>query len=81
MSPLVPIVMFGWIPFVIYMFSIYEAPKACLISFLAAWLFLPNAKYPLAGLPDYNKISATCYGIVLSAWLFDRKNLCAWRPS
>jgi hypothetical protein len=79
-SLLVPLVMFGWIPFVIYMFSIYEAPKACLISILVAWLFLPNAKYPLAGLPDYNKVSATCYGIVISAWMFDRKTLSAWRP-
>lgn len=54
--------------------------KASLQCFIIAWLFLPNAEYAISGLPEYNKISATCYGIVISACIFDRNNLLKWRP-
>lgn len=64
--------MYGWVPFVIYIFKFKEPRRACLISFLAAWLFLPNAEYQISGLPEYNKITATCYGIMISIFIFDK---------
>lgn len=80
MSIQVHFVMFMWVPFVVYMFSMKDPREASLICFISAWLFLPNAEYQLSGLPEYNKVSATCYGIVLSACLFDRNNILKWRP-
>lgn len=68
---MVPLVMFGWIPVVIYLFSRYPARRAIVISFVGAWLFLPQAVLPLPGLPDYDKIAATCYGILLATFIFD----------
>jgi len=68
---LVPLVMFGWIPIVIYLFSQYPARRAVVASFVVAWLFLPQAVLPLPGLPDYDKIAATCYGILLATLIFD----------
>ncbi len=71
MSFLVPLVMFGWIPLVIYIFVQFPAQRAVIISFILAGLFLPQAEYPIPGLPDYTKISATCYGILLATVIYD----------
>ncbi|PSB03068.1 O-antigen ligase family protein [Merismopedia glauca] len=71
MSVLTYLAMFGWIPAIIYLFQRYQPQKAVIIAFIAAWLFLPKASFPVIGLPDYTKISATCYGIVLATLAFD----------
>jgi hypothetical protein len=63
--------MFGWIPVVLYIFSKYPPQRAIVISFITAWLFLPVATFPLPGLPDYTKMSATCYGILIATFVFD----------
>jgi hypothetical protein len=68
---IVPLVMFLWFPAVLYLFSRYPARKAVIISFLVAWLFLPQAELVLPGIPDYNKMSATCYSILLATLVFD----------
>lgn len=81
MSPLVPIVMYGWIPVVIYLFSRFPAQRAVIISFIIAWSFLPQAEYTFSGIPDYTKMSATCYGILLATVIFDLKRLSSFRPS
>ena len=79
MSPLVPLVMFGWIPVVLYLFTRFTPQRAVIISFVAAWLFLPQASYPLPGLPDYTKMSATCYGILLATAIFDSGRFSRFR--
>lgn len=70
-GPLVPLVMLAWVPIVLYMFSRLPARKAVVLSFMVAWLFLPQAAVQIAGLPDYTKASATCYGILLATFIFD----------
>lgn len=79
MSLLVPIMMFGWIPVVIGLFSRLPARRAAIASFLFAWLFLPMAEYPIPGLPDYTKMSATCWGIFIAAAMFDTERLLSFR--
>lgn len=81
MTPLVPLVMFGWIPFVFYLFMRFPSQRAVVIAFVIAWLFLPQAGYPLPGLPDYTKMSATCYGIMLATALFDGDRFTKFTPS
>lgn len=78
---MVPLVMLGWIPFVIYLFSRYPARRAIVISFVGAWLFLPQAVLPLPGVPDYDKIAATCYGILLATCIFDVGRFSTFRLS
>jgi hypothetical protein len=68
---IVPLVMFAWIPIVLYLFSRLPARQAIVLSFLFAWLFLPQAELPIPGLPNYSKVSATCYGILLATFIFD----------
>lgn len=79
MNPLVYIVMFGWIPFVIYLFRWVPAQRAVIISFIIAWLFLPVVKFHFSGLPDYTKMSATCYGILLATIIFDIKRFSSFQ--
>lgn len=79
MSPLVHIVMFAWIPVVIGLFSRLKPRHAVIASILIAWLFLPNAEYSIPGFPNYNKMSATCLGILMAAAMFDLENLSRFR--
>lgn len=79
MSPLVYIVMFAWIPAVLYLVWWLPARQGIIVSFITAWLFLPEAKFPLPGFPDYTKASATCYGILLATIIFDAKRFSSFR--
>lgn len=76
-----PLVMFLWIPVVIYLFSRFPARKAVVISFIVAWLFLPQAILELPGLPNYTKISATCFGILLATIIYDVGRFSTFRFS
>lgn len=71
MTFLIPIFMYGWLPFVLYLFIRYPAQRALVVSFIIAWLFLPLVSYKLPGIPAYNKMSATCYGILLATIIYD----------
>jgi len=75
----VPIALFGWIPFVSWLFSRMHPRQAAAIAFAAAWMFLPVAEIPFKGLPDYTKVTATCTGIFLAAWIYDRERLLQFR--
>jgi len=65
------LVMLGWIPAVFYLFTQFPTQRALVVAFIAAWLFLPLGEFPLPGLPDYTKMSATCYGIMLATAVYD----------
>lgn len=68
---LIYLVMFGWIPVILYFFTRFSARQAVIIGFIVAWLFLPQKEFPLPSLPDYTKISATCYGVLLATIIYD----------
>jgi hypothetical protein len=78
---LVPLVMFGWLPLVLYIFSRYPPQRALLISFVIAWLFLPQASLAIPIVPDYGRITATCYGVLLGTLIFDVQRLAKFRYS
>jgi hypothetical protein len=73
MSPIVHIVMIGWIPVVIGLFSVLKPRHAVITSFLFAWLFLPNVEYNIHLL--HNKMEITCWGIFIATAIFDMNNL------
>jgi len=80
MVALIPLAMFGFIPVVFYLFVRFPAQRAVIISFVAAWLFLPQASYPIPSLPPYTKISAACYGILLGTLIYDTARLTSFKP-
>jgi hypothetical protein len=79
-SPLVHIVMIGWLPVLMTIFAVVRGHRAVIAAFLVAWLFLPMFAYDLPGVPDYTKVSATTFGVFLAALLFDSGRLMAFRP-
>lgn len=80
MNGLVVPVLVGWLPAVMGLFLWLPPRRAVLWSFLIAWLFLPIAAIKVAGLPDYNKMSATCLGTLLASLAFDGKRLLSFQP-
>lgn len=79
MTPLTYLVMLAWIPIVLLLFKQFSPERAVVISFVAAWLFLPQATFPLPGLPDYTKMSATSYGILLATIIYDVEYLKSFK--
>jgi hypothetical protein len=80
MIALVPIALFGWIPVVLLLFSAFPPRRAVTVAFISGWLFLPYYGYPIPGLPDYSKVSATSLAVLLATFLFCSDWLLALRP-
>ena len=68
--PLAAIALFTWL----------RPRRALLVTYIGGWLFLPQAGYKLAGLPDYGKASAIALGAVLGATIFAMGKLSQFRP-
>lgn len=76
----VSIALFGWIPAVLLLFAALPPRRAVIAAFLAAWLFLPMAGLKLSeGIPLYDKMSATCVGVLLGMLAFDVRRLTSFR--
>lgn len=86
MTTLVPITLIGWIPIVLLMFAILPPRRAVIVSFIAAWLFLPVSHqdilehtFNISGLPPYNKTTATSFGVLIGTAIFQASRLTALR--
>jgi hypothetical protein len=80
-NPIALLVMLSWVPLVLYLFSRYSAQVAMMMSFILAWMFLPQANIPIPGLPDYDRMAATCYGTLLATFIFDVNRFSTYRFS
>ncbi len=79
MTILVPIALFGWIPVSLLMFAFLPPRKAVIYSIMFGWLFLPVAGYPIPGLPDFTRSTATSLGALLGVALFDPRRFTVYR--
>jgi hypothetical protein len=83
MSALVTISLLGWTPVVLLLFLLLKPRRAVIVSFIAAWLFLP-VKVPdllvIKGLPELDKMTVTGLAVLLGAALFDQGRLLSFRP-
>ena len=79
-NALVPLVLFGFIFVFLLLFAFLPPRRAAIASFLSAWLFMPVASYEIEGFPEYSKLFATCFGILLAVVIFDFKRLIMFRP-
>jgi len=80
MVALIPIALFGWMPIVFYLFVRFPTQRAVIISFVVAWLFLPQASYPIPLLPPYDKVSGACYAILLATIVYDTARITTFKP-
>ena len=72
--------LFIWIPIVVGFFVFLPPRKAVVVSFIAAWLALPNIGFNLPGMPDYTKMTATVVAVLLCMMIFDQRRLFSLRP-
>jgi len=70
-----------WLPIVVFLYRWLPPRRAIIIAFIFAFLFLPQYAYRLPIFPNYGRMSATCYAIVLSIILFDIDRLKKYQPS
>lgn len=72
MTPQAQLAMLAWLPLLLYLFIRFPVQKAVAIGFICAWLFLPQkATFTFSGFPDYDRVSAASYGILLATGIFD----------
>jgi hypothetical protein len=80
MVALIPVALFGFIPIVFYLFVRFPPQRAVIISFVLAWLFLPQAVYPIPILPAFSKVSSVCYSLLLATLVYDTARLTCFKP-
>ena len=74
------IMLFAWIPVVLFLFLALPPQRAVAAAYVAGWLTLPVIGISFPGLPDYTKMTATSYAVLLGCTLFDLNRLMAFRP-
>ncbi len=80
MTPQAQLVMILWLPIVLYLFIRFPAQRAVVISFIVAWMFLPQrAGFSIPSLPDYERMSATCYSILLATFIYDAQRFSTFK--
>jgi hypothetical protein len=80
MSIQAQIVIIAWIPVVFYLFRRFDPPLAVVISFIGAWLFLPErVEFALPLIPNYDKLSATGYSVLLATWFYDARRFRSFK--
>ena len=80
MVALIPVALFGFIPIVFYLFVRFPPQRAVIISFVVAWLFLPQASYPIPILPAFTKVSSVCYSILVATLVYDMARFTCFKP-
>ncbi|MFO0907051.1 MAG: hypothetical protein U0794_01575 [Isosphaeraceae bacterium] len=80
MNAIAHIVILGWLPFTIGLFLFLPFRRAFLASILFGWLIMPTAGYALPGLPDYTKVTALPFGLILCSLIFNAVPLLSYRP-
>ena len=80
MNFLALISLYIWLPIVVYIFVTRPPQRAVVVAFIFAWLFLPNLSWRFTGIPDYSKVSATVFGVLMCVFLFDLPRLTMLRP-
>ena len=80
MVALIPVALFGFIPIVFYLFVRFPPQRAVIISFVLAWLFLPQASYPIPILPAFTKVSSVCYSILVATLVYDTARFTCFKP-
>ncbi len=70
-----------WLPLVLVLFLLVPARRAVVGALIGSWLFLPQLEIPIQFIPNYTKVSATSYALLLGALLLDpRRSLFKFRP-
>jgi len=72
---MVPLVMFGWILVSIIAFGKREPRDAIIIVVVGGVLFLPMYSFKIPGVPEYNKVSAIAFSLLIGELIHGQKRL------
>lgn len=81
MSPTVPIALFGIAPVALLLCGSLRPRAGILATLLVGWLFLPEERLAVVGIPDYDKLVATNLAMLLGCLAFHPRTLFTYRPS
>ena len=79
MNLLVTVVMYGWIPVILFLFKQFPAQRVIVIAFITATLFLPEATFTFSVIGDFNKTTATGYGLLLATLIYAPKRFSLFK--
>lgn len=76
------VVMLGWIPAVLYLFTRFPAQQAVIVSFVTGFLFLPEtASFSItAAIPALDKLSVTSLGVLLATVIYYPQRFNSFKP-
>lgn len=80
MLAIAKIALYAWVPFVLMVFAVLKPRRAVIFAYIGGWLFLPMLSIKLNGIPDLTKITASSFGVLLGAMIFDTRTLLQFRP-
>jgi hypothetical protein len=80
MLAIAKIALYAWVPFVLLVFAVMTPRRAVIFAYIGGWLFLPMLSIKLQGIPDLTKITASSFGVLLGAMIFDTRALLKFRP-
>ncbi len=69
------VVLFAAIPLILLAYACLPARRATVVAAVGCWLFMPQYSIPIAGLPDYSKVTALSIGLMVATMLFEPKRL------
>lgn len=75
------IALVAWVPVVLLLFAVMPPRRAVIVALLGGYLFLPEFTFPMSGLPDFSKSTATAYGLLAAVAIFDSTRLSRFRLS
>lgn len=82
MSWFAQMVLLAWLPVVLIFFLVLSPRKAVVAGLIGSWLFLPEIGWDVPLAPDYTKMTATCYAIILGGIFLDPQGrVLKFRPS
>jgi len=70
----------AWVPVILAMFALMKPHRAVIGAFVFGYLMLPDLSIHVHTLPDVNKVSVTCIGVIIGSLLFDGMRLLMVRP-
>src|SRR4051794_8554447 len=80
MLAIAKLALYSWVPFVLLIFSVMQPRRAVIFAYIGGWLFFSLLSIKLKGIPHPTKNTASSFGVLLGAMIFDRGTLLKFRP-
>jgi hypothetical protein len=81
MNPFAYLAFYGWVPFLLFLFTMLNPQRIVIVGYIGAYLFLPVVGlYLLPGFPIFEKTTLTSYAILIGVLIFDSDRLNQFKP-